>query len=1219
MANDPTIHEEAFPYFVTEASDLLQKIEADLLALVDGRDSAKVHALMRSAHTLKGAAATVGLETVKHVAHVLEDVFRALYNPDIEIDEEVEALLFEGYECLRMPLMAELSGGHVDESDILNRAAAIIARLQEKLGDLFDREAPIPTSQELGFDVVQSMFEMGVEQRLNALNSALDQNRAQSLADQTLRDQLETTTQVFLGLAESLQLPGFGAIAQTVLEAIATQPQRIAEITYLAYTDFRAGQQLILQGDRQQGGSPSAEWIALLSTSNSSSSPVPPVGLASVGLASVGLTPLPSLEAIAPLPNLDSLNLGLGTLTEATSDFTSDFTSDSTNTHGSETLETTETTETTEGNLSNVFLELGAVLGGLDSLANLDGEVNVEGVNRLELAPAAELEAGDGLAGDGLAGDGLISLDSLFGSISINSTTDTVTDTVGSGLEEGDLNPKPTHDALELGEAKGDLAALTAPQSQTLTSLDQLFSTVATPPTPASPPTLATPSPALNNPSSSRPGTPTPDAPTGPETPARPTLALRLDAGKARPGDQLSGGPSRETTASLRIGLDKVERLDHVVGEILTNQIQSSDQDDQLRLGIQELLGQLRQHRHTLSDLQTCAQQMGIDEWGITRNRQSASISQATPGFTPNVPLSPNRVSQSPVDFEAMQFDAIEMDRYTDLHILTQKALNQAVQLEIVMETVDHMVKQSRRIRDLRQRLFNQLRDDLASVRLQPIGDLLNRFPRVLRQLSVSQGKAVNLDLQGQTVLVDRAILEQLYDALLHLVRNAFDHGIEPSEERTAQNKSATGRITIQAYQQSNRTVIEVRDDGRGINLERVARKAMDLGLLDPAQAGEISEETLLEMLFQPGFSTASQLTELSGRGVGLDVVRSQIEQLNGSLSLQSSPGLGTTFTLRLPLSMTITKLLICRSGQMSYAIAADTIDQVLLPRPHQLCDLGDGRRGLRVKVAQEDKEQLIPLENLTELLPYDQVLPELNLPQRPGSNAHPVLMLRTGPGEGRIALQVDHVLGEQELAIRPLHPVITAPAYVQGCTILGDMQLALVIDTEQLLTKLGHDSAGRSSRLRVARLGGSGSSGGAIAANTSVPASPKVLLIDDSLTQRRTVEQTFARAGYRTVQAEDGLDALAALRQNTDVRLIVCDLEMPRMNGFEFVSQVRRIAEWVQVPIVILTSRSGAKYRQLALELGASAFLSKPYGDRELLQTAADLLQSATPLLTPG
>ncbi|NJM57330.1 MAG: hypothetical protein HC857_07710 [Synechococcales cyanobacterium RU_4_20] len=183
MSSDPSIREEAFPYFVHEASDLLQAIEQDLLTLREDRTSAKVHSLMRSAHTLKGAAATVGLETVQHVAHVLEDVFRALYNPDIEVDDEVEALLFEGYDCLRMPLMAEISGGSaIDESDILNRAAAIISQLQDKLGDLFDREASIPTAQELGFDVVQSMFEAGVEQRLTSLQAAIQTGAPDLLA-----------------------------------------------------------------------------------------------------------------------------------------------------------------------------------------------------------------------------------------------------------------------------------------------------------------------------------------------------------------------------------------------------------------------------------------------------------------------------------------------------------------------------------------------------------------------------------------------------------------------------------------------------------------------------------------------------------------------------------------------------------------------------------------------------------------------------------------------------------------------------------------------------------------------------------------------------------------------------------------------------------------------------------------------------------------------------
>ena len=249
MSIDPTIRDQSLVYFLQEAPELLQVLEQELLSLREDYSITKVHTLMRTTHTLKGATASMGLESITTVAHSLEDIFKNLYKPDIVIDPEVEALLFEGYECLRTPLIAEFSGSHFNNSEIFDRAAVIFSQLQEKLGDCFDQEAYIPTSAELGFDVTQSIFEVGVTQRLEELACVIATGEPQAVAS-TLQAQAE----VFLGLAESLHLPGFGAIASATIAALNNHPDDSVSIAQAALADFQQGQSAVLAGDRSSGG-----------------------------------------------------------------------------------------------------------------------------------------------------------------------------------------------------------------------------------------------------------------------------------------------------------------------------------------------------------------------------------------------------------------------------------------------------------------------------------------------------------------------------------------------------------------------------------------------------------------------------------------------------------------------------------------------------------------------------------------------------------------------------------------------------------------------------------------------------------------------------------------------------------------------------------------------------------------------------------------------------
>ncbi len=1047
MTIPSTVQPEDYANFLTEAGDLLQIIEQELFHLKQDRTTARVHNLMRAAHTLKGSAASIQLETVKSVAHVLEDVFRVLYNPNIVIDATVESLLFQAYECLRSPLLAEFTGGTVDEADILERTATVLSQLQDKLGDLFDEETPIPTSTELGFDMVRSMFETGVEQRLQVLEQALAQAQFSTLATQ-----LQTEAEVFLGLAESLQLAGFGAIAQTTLTALATHPDQISQIAPLAIADFRRGQAAVLAGDRSHGGSPSPALQQFVQQQT--------------GLGQQDAADLPSTQS-PPEKRPNALLQRLKHL---------------------------------------LFMELPPHPEPVDAAPAPDR------------TPAAPLPDEN--------------LDAFFDRIQptpapLPPTTNREPD--GFVTTEPNLPPAPPATTLPLTER---FLTEAIPDSAIAPSPNLLSDLISTAPAPIEQAPPATP-PLSPTPATDRPLTPDP----------APTPVVRVNVGQ-------------------------LERLDYLTGELLINQNQQTMQDDQLRLAVQELLMHLQKHKRTLSSLQ------GWSDWTLAIN------SAAAPPLLPEVMAG---------------FDALEMDRYTDFHRLVQSAINDLVQLEMVGESLETQIRQARQSRETQKRLLTSIQDDLTIARMQPLSETLNRLPRVLQQLATAHSKPVEMSLSGMSVLVDKAIAERLYNPLLHLVRNAFDHGIEWPTLRQATGKPPTGQIQIHAYHQGNRTLIEVRDDGQGIDWQRVTEKAIALGLVSAETAQGLSYEQLAEFLFHSGFSTAIQVNDLSGRGVGLDLVRAEMQTLKGTIHVSSTPGRGTVFTLSLPLSFSITRLLVCQHRGMTYALPINTIQQVILPQPDQVTQSSGQQLALHWQTDQG--EQMVPVHTLSRLLND----PVADTPaERSAQPTSPIILLQATTGLW--GLQVDQVMGEQELVIRPLGTAIAPPPYVYGCSILNDQQMALVIDP--VLLQRSRSAA----PTPTAQVGGTA---------TPMPIVPPplthILLIEDSLTVRHSLARTLQEQGYRVSQAGDGLEALASLQQGANVDLIISDIEMPRMSGFEFLSELRKTPTLQTIPVVMLTSRSGSKYRQFAANLGANAFVNKPSSTQELLPILESLIQPAS------
>ncbi len=1183
MTND-AFHQQTYAYFLMEAQDLLQAIEQDLLSLREDRQPAKVHNLMRSAHTLKGAAASVGFQSIKTMAHNLEDVFKALYNPNVVIDTELETLLLVSHDCLRSPIIAAVTATDCPEADVLARANATFGQLKAKLGKHFDPNAGIPTSAELGFDITRSIFETGVSERLESLATALASGNAATVAQI-----LQTQAEVFIGLAESLNLPGFGAIAKAVQAALAAHPDQPLAIAAAALIDFRQGQAAVLTGDRTQGGKPSVALKQLTQKSSLTrpkltvdNSPVrPPETPPTLGLTSI-VEVEPALQRSLP-PIIDHALANSGTLPVSTlkspshvhrwvklwhwivdflnqpllsthlqtpvhphpwpSDLTTDFT----------TVDIVGTSQACDRQL-NLNSSPTSVTSSLDIPSN---RTNI----RIPVPDYEVVAFKPRLA------------EPININIDINEANftdfDQLDDSNSSVQDNDDLN-------FELAELAHGLAGLgelesiaDSPLGEPSAGAEELIPTQLVEVPRQTAMAAQAQSLATDLWQDAAKGSVAVTKPPGP-------LGTSPVESPAKASDQAGQQPPKATPTKLRVDLAHLEALNYSISELLINQNRQALQGEQTQGWVKELTDRLRQHQQTM---------MYLREWS-----DRLLIAEVKP--------LPHQSKQPTPDF-----DALELDRHSEMHGLLQDALEEIVKLSQTVEGLDLTVRQSGQTLSKQSRLLMNARDDLMEVRMVPIGTVLNRLPRLLQQLVEVYGKQVELQLKGTQVLVDKIIADKIYDPLLHLIRNAFDHGIEAVESRIQQGKPAIGKITIYAYQQGNRTLIDIQDDGHGLDFPKICRRAYEAGLFISDQVDQFTKAELINVLFEPGFSTAAQVSDLSGRGVGLDVVKAQVQALKGIVTVHSEPTQGTTFSLQLPLTLMTARLLGCQVGKAIYGFLSDEIERVLLPQPYQI---KSATGQMIFHWQQGEAECPVPVHALSNLITYGLALPtiaqyDLTAPVL-NSNTHPLLLLRVA--DGLQGIQVDQIVGEQELVIRPISTAITPPTYIYGCSILADGRLMLVIDGAALVRQ----EYGQNSHKPLTPQPRS-TEGKLDLSPTDRPAVKRVLVVDDSITIRQTLAESLKNEGYEVLQAQDGLDAIAQLQQQANIQLITCDVEMPRLNGFEFLMRYRQDAGLPQVPVVMLTSRTSEKHRQLALQLGATAYMTKPYINQDFVNEIAHLM----------
>jgi chemosensory pili system protein ChpA (sensor histidine kinase/response regulator) len=631
---------------------------------------------------------------------------------------------------------------------------------------------------------------------------------------------------------------------------------------------------------------------------------------------------------------------------------------------------------------------------------------------------------------------------------------------------------------------------------------------------------------------------------------------------------------------TMKVPVKQLDDMSNLVGELVVNRNTLEQDHERLRQSLDNLLIQVQQ----LSDVGARMQEL------YERSLLEASLLASRH-------KKPSHHSSSEHDTDR-GFSELEMDRFTPFHTLSQEMIELIVRVRESASDIDFVTEETERVARQFRQVTTQLQEGLTRARMVPFSQAIDRLRRGVRDNAIKCGKQVELVIEGGDTLIDKMILDHLTDPLTHMLNNAIAHGIETLEERQIAGKPPVGEITIRAFHQGNQTVISVGDDGAGIDPERVKAKAVKVGMITKEQAKSISRMEVYDLLFQPGFSMKDKADEISGRGVGMDVVRSEISEIRGTVNTDSAIGKGTTFTIRLPLTLSICKALCCVSDKARIAFPMDGVEDTLDIPAKNIQHNADGQSFISWR------DTVLPFRPLKDLLSFNRQLSRGNVyGGTRDDDTVSVVVVRSG--NTLIALQIDLVLSEQEIVIKQFEGPAPKPIGVAGATVLGDGRIMPIADVLEIIDIF----QGRMSKYT----GGSNWQQKAPPAVIEVQAEkidPTVLIVDDSITVRELLSLTFNKAGYRVEQARDGQEAWDKLRSGLPCDIVFCDIEMPRCDGLELLSRIQKDSSLNHLPIAMLTSRGADKHRQMAIQLGASGYFTKPYLEEALLEAAVRMLK---------
>jgi chemotaxis protein histidine kinase CheA len=717
------------------------------------------------------------------------------------------------------------------------------------------------------------------------------------------------------------------------------------------------------------------------------------------------------------------------------------------------------------------------------------------------------------------------------------------------------------------------------------------------------------------------------------------------------PPSAAAGEPAHDADLSVRIRLSKLDELINMFGEMLQNR---SVMDERLaRLSrmvadtavVSQRLGELGTQLETRFEVATL--QTGRPAMLPIESAPTEQLNAMLGGLQPRVGSAAANGGSNGASHRS-DFDELELDRYTEFHRLSRGLSESVADMSTLSTEMESMVREIETVFARETRLGSSFQDRLLKARLVPLQSLVPRLYRASSASALRQGKEVEFYVQGGDTEVDRTVYEEIADPLQHLVRNAVVHGIEPPDARIRAGKSREGAIYLSAAEEGNQVVITVRDDGAGVDAEALRIAALSRGLID-ARA-RLTQAECLDLMFMPGMSTTTRVDEESGRGVGLDVVRDAVTRLRGTIEVESAPGQGTTFTLRIPVSLQIMRVVLAKVGQQVYAVPMAVVEQIGRLDYYE-------RSRVPGPPAIEVRGNVYPLAYLASYLD-----------QPPGQVDAKSPVLLYSSGRQRLALILDSVPGRQEVVVKSLGSHLKNVMGVGGATVLGDGRVVLILNLPELLSRppqgevvipVVPESPPSLPRLSaaapretappmlaaedIARMNTGGlspstqaagaprsapasvpiSSAPAPSATPSAPAHRRsgrlstgpgsrpgyVLVVDDSPSVRRVVSNMLKSHGWEVQTARDGIEALDVVARKQPAAVLL-DIEMPRMDGYELLATLRSQAQYASLPLIVITSRAAAKHHQRAISLGANAYVVKPYQDEELLKTLDELVE---------
>src|SRR4028119_1109361 len=1139
--------------FLEEAQEYLDTIESVLLDLGGSHIEAhQMDAVLRAAHSVKGGAGMMGYQTLSQLAHRLEDSFKVMkaQRNSIEVDGSLESLLLAAVDRLRQVLQKNRQSTDVDEQWLETEGNPVFEKLHERLGDPVADDAATMLGSDDGTNVAALLFETEVEGCLNRLEAVLADS-----ALPCLEEELSIMAQELGGLGEMLQLDAFTQLCESVIQCLESAPEAVLEIAKSALSSWKRSQALVLVGQ-----------VSSLPTS---------INFAGVDVARPAAGEPTPTEVVMENWLPDSLVAEFDFYTKQVTEL--DAEEDRSAAQLSDLVEEEARAIDEEAIVSQSEIEFLTTsptsVGENENLEVLAAEFDLYNSHLTEIHSNSES-----------LGDKEPALNSYEELQEIEQTSSQPLEyeprakgTADKSLTTAtDSSFEATSEELAFSSTQGSSASV--PPTSVVRSLEQ--------------------------------------------------EAVRVPGKEKVTASSTTAKEGQEN--SVRIPVRQLDRLNDLFGELTIE-----------RNGLSLHLGRLRSLIETLGHRVSTLEQSNVrlrtaydtvatsavvqetGDWKRGNGERGVEYKRSLRAFLPQPERSylntlgdnsgsgagrSSHLGDGTLNINS-RFDALEMDRYSDLHLLSMEVMETIVQVQEVTSDIGLAIEDTdSTARELNQ-TAKQLQTNLTRIRMRPLSDLVGRFSRALRDLSLQYGKLVEFKVYGKGTLIDRSILEALSDPLMHLVRNSFDHGIEDPATRQAQGKPRSAVIEIKAAHRGNQTIISVSDDGNGINLNKIRARAEAMGL-DAGLLAAASEDELLSLIFEPGFSTADKVTALSGRGVGMDVVRNNLKLIRGDIRVDTAPGRGTTFTLTVPFTLSVARVLLVESNGMLLAFPTDVIEEMLLLEREQILTT-PGSEVLNWE------GEMVPLTRLSAWLTF-------YCPRRiatpegvPTISAPTVLMI--SQGDQLVALQVDRCWGEREVAIRQVEGTLSMPPGFASCTILGDGKVVPLVDATSLLRwiassdrpesrdVINHDKScdppTKKPLLSTAYKDNPPAE--------AIPQSQKdtILVVDDSINVRRFLALALEKAGYLVEQAKDGQDAVEKLLGGCKVEAVICDIEMPRLDGYGFLARIKSDPAYERLPIAMLTSRSGDKHRQLAMTLGAAAYFSKPYNERELLRIMRQLI----------